>query len=232
MKFDIHNRWTGGVQFTAEIECADDAPISVKIGLAARWAIKTNAHLSGVDLSCANLSRVDLSCANLSHADLSGANLSHANLSHANISGVDLSCADLSRANIYGANLYCADLSGANISGANISGAKGGDLVLARTRILPDGDIIGWKKCADGVVVKLLIPSDAKRSHAFGRKCRAEFADVLEIIGADVARSRHDNKFFYRVGERVTPDYYDDDWRNECSGGIHFFITREEAEDW
>jgi len=212
MKFDIRNRWTGDVQFTAEIECADDAPISVKIGLAVMWAIKTGANISGADLSDANIYD-----ANLSGADLSGANLS----------GADLSGADLTRANLSDADLY-----GADISGADLSGAQGGDLARARTRILPDGDIIGWKKCAGDVVVKLLIPSDAKRSHAFGRKCRAEFADVMEIIGADTARSRHDDGFIYRVGERVTPDHYDEDWRNECSGGIHFFITREEAEAW
>ena len=52
-----------------------------------------------------------------------------------------------------------------------------------QTRILPEGDIIGYKKCRDGVIVKLLIPIKAKRSHAFGRKCRAEYAKVLEIFG-------------------------------------------------
>ena len=217
MKFDIRNRWTGDVQFTAEIECADDALTSVKIGLAVRWAIKTRTNLSGTDLSGANLSRADLSDANLFGADLFGTDLSGANLSRANLSRTDLSG---------------TDLSGADLSGTDLSDAKGGDLALARTRILPDGDIIGWKKCADGVIVKLLIPSAAKRSHAFGRKCRAGFADVMEIIGSDTARSRHDDGFIYRVGERVTPDSYDEDWSNECSGGIHFFITREEAEAW
>ena len=61
-------------------------------------------------------------------------------------------------------------------SGANLIGAIGIDLIIARTRILPEGRLIGWKKCADGVIVKLVIPEDSKRSHAFGRKCRAAFA--------------------------------------------------------
>ena len=76
------------------------------------------------------------------------------------------------------------------------------------------------------------IPSDARRSHAFGRKCRAEFADVLEVIGANVAVSDHDNKTEYRVGQRVKPDKWDENWQNECSSGIHFFITRIEAENY
>jgi hypothetical protein len=102
--------------------------------------------------------------------------------------------------------------------------------MIARTRILPDGDIIGWKKCKGNVIVKLRIPENAKRSHAFGRKCRAEFADVLEVIGSDVGIGTHDGKTEYKAGCRVLPDSFNDDWQEECSSGIHFFITREEAE--
>jgi len=90
--------------------------------------------------------------------------------------------------------------------------------------------LIGWKKCRDNTIVKVAIPAAAKRSHAFGRKCRAEFVDVLEVIGADRAISKHDNETTYAAGERVTCDEWCEDWRQECAGGIHFFITREEAE--
>lgn len=131
MKFDVLNRFSSAVQFTAEIECADDAPASIKLGLAVQWAVK---------------------------------------------------------------------------SGANLSGAKDADYAIACTRILPDGDLIGWKKCKDGVIVKLRIPEAAKRSHAFGRKCRAEYADVLEVNGADVGIGQHDGKTEYKTGQRVTPD--------------------------
>ena len=274
MKFDIKNRFTGAVQFTAEIDCADNELTSVKIRLAVLWAITSRAglsgadlyganlygadlsraNLSGADLYGANLSGADLSGANLSGADLSGANLSRANLSRANLSGADLDGANLSGANLsgadlsgaglsgadlYGANLYGADLSGADLSGAGLSGANLSgaglsrdlaDLVIARTRILPDGDLIGWKKCKNGVIVKLRIPDAAKRSHAFGRKCRAEYADCLEVIGGDVGISMHDGITEYRVGERVACDAFSDNWQEECAGGIHFYITRAEAE--
>ena len=142
--------------------------------------------------------------------------------SRANLSGADLS----------GADLYGANLSGANLSGADLSRARNAELAVAQTRILPDGDLIGWKKCKDGVIVKLAIPAAAKRSHAFGRKCRAEFADVLEVIGASSGVSSHDNKTEYRVGCRVASDRFDENWQEECSGGIHFFITRIEAENY
>jgi hypothetical protein len=91
--------------------------------------------------------------------------------------------------------------------------------------------LIGWKKCRGGVIVKLLIPENAKRTHAFGRKCRAEYADVLEVIGADEGVSQHDCTLVYSVGKRVTPDVWCDDWAKECAGGIHFYITRLEAEN-
>ena len=104
-------------------------------------------------------------------------------------------------------------------------------VVIARTRILPEGDLIGWKKCNNNVIVKLRIPADAKRSSAFGRKCRAEFAEVLEVIGAEVGIGKHDNKTEYRPGQRIAPDSWDEDWKKECSHGIHFYVTRLEAEN-
>jgi uncharacterized protein YjbI with pentapeptide repeats len=118
MKFEVRNRFSGAVQFTAEIECGENTSTSVKLGLAVRWAIKSRADLSGANLSGAYLSR-----ANLSGADLSRANLSRANHSGANHSGANLSGADLSRANLSGADLSDAYLSRADLSGADLSGA-------------------------------------------------------------------------------------------------------------
>ena len=153
-------------------------------------------------------------------ADLSGADLSGANLSGANLSG-----ANLSRADLYGANL-----SGADLSRADLYGAVNADLQIARTRILPDeGDIIGWKKCRNDVIVKLKITDGTPRSHAFGRKCRAQSATVLEIIGAEKAYSSHDPKFSYEVGQCVEALNWSENWMEECAGGIHFFITQAEA---
>ena len=46
------------------------------------------------------------------------------------------------------------------------------------------------------------------------------------------AVSKYDNNFIYEVGRTVTVDNYDDNRWNECSTGIHFFITRKEAVDY
>ena len=144
----------------------------------------------------------------------------------------DLQGANLQGANLQGANLQGANLRSADLQGANLQGASCIDLIIARTRILPEGDIIGYKKCINGVIVKLKIPANAKRSHAFGRKCRAEFAEVLEVFGAETAVSCHDSKTIYKAGEIVRPDRWSDDWLNECDSGIHFFITKIEAENY
>ena len=208
-KIQIRSRWNAD---TVLFEC--DAPDGLESGLYMRHALEkatqARANLSGANLSGANLSGAYLSGANLSDANLSGANLSDANLSDANLSG--------------------AYLSGANLSGAYMSGAKDADLAIAMTRILPEGSLIGWKKCQDNVIVKLRIPEEAKRSHAFGRKCRAEYVDVLEVIGAEFGISKHDGKTKYAVGQRVVPDSFSENWMEECDPGIHFFLSKLEAE--
>jgi len=131
MQFEITNRFSGAVQFTAEIECDESASRSVKIGLAVRWAIKSRAYLSGADLAGAYLSGMNLSGADLSGAELSGAYLCGAYLSGANLSRAYLSDADLSGADLSGADLSDADLSGVNLSGVNLSGADLSDANLA-----------------------------------------------------------------------------------------------------
>jgi hypothetical protein len=137
------------------------------------------------------------------------------------------------------ADLKWADLKGADLKEADLKEADLDQVTIDRLSILPAGDLIGWKKCRGGVVVRLGIPADAGRSNATGRKCRAEYAVVLELIGLPEGReavaSLYDPDFFYRAGKTVRPspkNPWDDCRWNECSGGIHFFITRSEAEAW
>ncbi len=175
--------------------------------------------------------RADLSGANLGRADLSGADLSWADLSGANLGG-----ADLSGANLGGADLSGADLSWANLSGADLSEAINATIAFAMTVIAADGELVAWKKARreDGFgecIVKMLIPVAAKRSNAGGRKCRAEYAVVTEVFGAEYATSARDGTK-YITGTTVYADSWDNNRWNECSHGIHFFITREEAEAW
>ena len=140
--------------------------------------------------------------------------------------------ANLRGANLYGADLYAADLRGANLYGADLRADKNAEFTVARIQFIPEtGSFEAWKQCANKVIVKLLIPEDAKRSHATERKCRASKAVVLEVIGAEEGISLHDSEFIYRKGETVIPDSFDDNRWNTCGNGIHFYITRLEAEN-
>src|SRR5208337_1537227 len=189
-------------------------------------AILRGANLRGAIFSGADLSKAILYGADLSGADFSRAILSRADLREADFRGANLYGANLSRADLYGANL-----SGADLRGANLSGAKHIIYILSQSSILPEsGPIWGWKKCKDGVLVKLVVEDTAKRSHATGRKCRAEHVKVLEVIGAEVGISSYDNKTEYRVGQIVRCNKWDENRWAECGGGIHFFLTRIEAE--
>ena len=83
-------------------------------------------------------------------------------------------CADLRYADLHGAFLQGADLHGAFLWGSSVE-----------FPVCPqEGAFIGWKKCKDGKLVKLLILEDAKRSSATTRKCRCSKAKVLKIIDA------------------------------------------------
>ena len=68
------------------------------------------------------------------------------------------------------------------------------------------------------------------------RKCRAEFVRVLELFKDGKPTTEpaytqaHGPRTEYPVGKIVCPDKWCEDWTNECSNGIHFFITRLEAE--
>ena len=191
------------------------------------------ANLRGANLCGADLRGADLRGADLYGANLCGANLRGANLYGANLRGANLCGANLCGANLRGANLYGANLCGANLRGANLYGAKCGYTTSGYWLVCPtEGAFIGWGK-KSGKIVKLSIPLKAARSSATTRKCRCEFAKVLDIEG--VSEIHHHTRFgeiTYKIGEYVYPDSYDVDRWNECSHGIHFFMTREEALAW
>lgn len=119
------------------------------------------------------------------------------------------------------------------------------------TKVFPtvcprEGEFFAYKKCLGSkkrsgprYIVKLLVPADAKRSSAFGNKCRCDKAKVVEIINLKTghrckrAYSAFNTNFVYEQGKEIKiDDDYDDNRWIECSEGIHFFMTKEEAEDY
>jgi hypothetical protein len=187
-------------------------------------------------------------------ADLRGANLRGANLRGADLIGADLRGADLLGANLLGAKLRGADLRGADLIGADLLGAnlRGANLKDARLphfQIVPEkGAFIGWKKvrildassesiCNAVLELKIL---GKRNSTLVGRKCRTSKVRVMSVHTTSEAYKKHahkivswhDTKFEYKLGEIVTEPKYNDDIRVECTTGIHFFMTRAEAEAW
>jgi hypothetical protein len=221
-------------------DCLHDADL--------RYADLRCANLHGACLYDADLRDAYLGCANLRDAYLGGANLHGADLGYADLSHANLSYADLSHANLSDADLSDADLRYADLSHADLSDANHVQLSIAKTSILPDeGDIIGWKKAwtddtmpPKSVIVKLLIPADAQRSNATGRKCRASKARVLDLQDKQgnslppdtTAYSGHDTDFTYKKGETIHVEDFDTNRWKECAPGIHFFITRIEAAEY
>jgi uncharacterized protein YjbI with pentapeptide repeats len=190
-KFEVRNRWTNAVQFTAEITCTPDATIAVKLGLAVRWARGSGANLRDADLRGANLRDADLSGANLRGANLRDADLRGANLSDANLSGANLRDADLSGANLRDADLRDADLRGANLSDANLSGANLRDANL-RDADLSGADLRSFK--ADFWMVlaqnRAEIPAllDALKS---GRVDGSTYTGECACLVGTIANARH-----------------------------------------
>lgn len=181
--------------------------------------------------------------ADLRRADLRGANLRRADISCADLRGADLRGADLREASCMMTLFATADLRGADLRGANLWHADThGIKTDTATRIdwptacPKTGSFIGWKKVGE-YIVKLEIPEDALRSSATTNKCRASMARVLEIQRRDGTKANKTEVkslrgTTYKIGEIAYPDDWDYTRWNECSHGIHFFITRKEAVEW
>ena len=205
----------------------------------------SHTNLRNANLSYADLRGTDLSYANLCEVDLDDGNLDNTNLKHAGLVRSNLRNTTLYYANLNHAQLTEADLTSADLSYANLMGANLQLAILDNVRYnectsffalqCPEkGSFIGYKK-ARGKIVELLITEDAKRSNATTRKCRCSKAKVLSITNKENTKeynkvtSDYDKDFIYKVGEIVEVKDFDENRWEECSTGIHFFLTRDEA---
>jgi uncharacterized protein YjbI with pentapeptide repeats len=215
-------------------------------------AYLTGADLRGSNLTFANLRRGDLTSADLSHTNLTSVDLSGANLRGANLTGADLRRADLAFANLSDANLSGADLSGANLletdlrradlTGVDLTGA---DLAYAdltntiidekeqcRKGVVLTESMIGYKKSNDGKIITLEIPIGAKVFSINNNKRRTNKVKVIDMQGKPELSSIYDNVFKYHVGDEIEIEDFDERYNVECGAGVHFFLTREEAEKY
>ena len=96
----------------------------------------------------------------------------------------------------------------------------------------------GLKRGPDYAIIELYIPEEAKRSSAFGKKCRCDKARVDKITRfghvnercLNIAYSIFDNRFEYPLNEWIEPTRdFDDNRFIECTRGIHFFMTIDDV---
>ena len=211
----------------------------------------SRSNLAGSIISYANFSYASLFKANIScvifykviiyNTCLNGANFScssfqNINFNKANLFGANLSSTVILDSDLSEVNLSFANLAKADLSHSELKNIKYDENTAFFTQSCPEeGSFIGFKKCKD-YIVKLLITEDAKRSSATSRKCRCSKAKVLSITNLDGSdselseiSSNRDSNFIYKIGEVIEVKDFDENRFNECSIGIHFFITRDEA---
>lgn len=213
-------------------------------------ALLNDAILSYADLKNANLNRAHLKQARIDHARLECATMTAASLRetilrYSNMIGVSLDNANLRDVDLRNCDLSCASIMGTNFKNSYLNNAELERIHMSSMTSFfslacpEEGSFIGYKKAqlrnSVPVIVKIMITEDAKRSSATTRKCRCSKAKVLSITSIDgktsfnEAISKFDNSFLYKIDEIIEVKNFDEDRWKECSTGIHFFITREEA---
>ena len=223
-----------------------------------------NAYLYNKDFSGSNLSRAHFYGARLRNVNFTIANLTGASFEGALLDNVDFSGADLTNVCFTRARFECVNLSDANMQNAAMKCIEFGSVTTNKNtnlsmslRCPSSGSFIGWKKAFyddeptmyyddraqyySFCIVKILVPEDAKRSSAFGEKCRCDKAIILGAYDYEtgrpldksaVIRSARSFDFTYHIGDTITiPDFDDNRWV-ECSSGFHFFIDEESAKNY
>lgn len=161
----------------------------------------------------------------LRETDFTAASFRGADLADANVRYCCFQRTDFTEARLGGVTFPLCDLRDTVFTGAE----------LPHFQIVPEtGAFVGYKRLAGGVICTLRIPDDARRTgNLVDRKCRASHADVLDGEGTSVNVFLCGDTLTYRKGERVAaPNGYSDDFRTSAGAGVHFFITRREAEEY
>ena len=147
----------------------------------------SGADLHGVDFSYLYLEGLNFKDANLSNCNFWLAGLTMCNLENANLSNAKMLRVVLQKVNLTNAWLDNARIDYNRCVFEDIE-IDTNTMDKYFPSICPsEGEFIGWKKAISKaednrfVIVKLLIPKDAKRGSAFGRKCRCDKARVLSI---------------------------------------------------
>ncbi|MGX7112218.1 pentapeptide repeat-containing protein [Gemella cuniculi] len=209
----------------------------------------TNLIFENMNLSNFNLNEMDFSYSNFININFFGASLEKSILTNSllddcNLSNTNLKNSNLERASLRRADLENSDIRGAKLYAAVLEDAKLKNIIFDDTtknfmlHCPESGAFIAYKKCLNNLIVKLLIPKDAKRVSSTMNCCRCDKAKVLEIKSFDGTKYFNEawstvaEDFCYKLGEWVYAKNFNENRWYDSSGGIHFWMSEEEAKNY
>ena len=209
-----------------------------------RGASFARCYINSVDFTYANMDGVLFASDRNKSVNAYFAAVRVCNFSHALMRNADLSQAVFRDCKFQNTKLKGTDVGEhvlSRFSNIDFLGAtcipKG---IMKARRVLPTTSFTAWKRCAEGRLVELHVPADAKRSAGLSNKCRASKVVTVSIASklankCKNARSLRDTggqDCAYRVGYETVAHNFDPNPWKVCAGGIHFFMTAQEAIDY
>ena len=214
----------------------------------------SNANLEHAEIYNSNFESVQFKYTNLNNSIITRTSFEDNKFYHTDLSFSTMHFNDFLFETFDNCNLSCIDIEFSNLFSVEFIGSNLTDIrftlcdlqyIIDKTEsisrnsipmICPEvGSFIGYKK-ASGKIIKLSIPSSAKRLSCGNRMCRCDKAKVLAIEEIDgtkakktKVRSDFDHEFIYEIGKTVKANNFDNNNFDSTSGGINFFITRQEA---
>lgn len=208
-------------------------------------AVFSKTKIEGTTFNNCVLCDANFDCAFITQCCFLNVNLFESSMMHSQMLETMFSCSDLTSIDFTFCDMVHCSAEKSNFSGSRIGDNNFKEIHASNRTAFYDiccpeeGAFVGFKKArcyGAEVIVKLLITENAKRGSACSRKCRASEVKVLGIYDLDrnelpnvVASSYWKYGFHYKVGETISIEDFDENRWNECSTGIHFFLTFDEA---
>jgi hypothetical protein len=213
-----------------------------------KWDFK-NWDFSVFDFSSSDFRYSNFRSSDFSSSDFSSSDFSYSNFRSSDFRYSDFRYSDFRYSNFRYSNFRSSDFSSSDFSSSdfrysnfrysNFNSTHINENTIGLTLACPEeGSFIAYKK-ASGYIVKIRVLEHSLRSSATTLKCRASDVEVLKIENIDktipcslteVKTSYRDSSLVYKVGERIHIADFDTNRWNECSTGIHFFMSRKLAE--
>ena len=201
-----------------------------------------NARFANSRLHHTSFANADCTECDFEHADCTEGDFVSTNLSYAHLTDACFFLGSFSKTKLTNAQAYSTDFRECDFDECDLTDIHTDEDTVGYFLTCPEkGSFTAFKKAelyhdTERVIVELKVPASALRSSACSRKCRVSKAKVVSITSLDGSKkytqnaySMHASNFVYKVGQTVEVKNFDKNRWNECSTGIHCFMTREEA---